>query len=63
MIYHTKKQAPKVPVRIQLPICGETSNESATVNEITNEITITNTASIAYHIQLGNDSLGMCMLS
>jgi len=63
MIYHTKKQAPKVPVRIQLPTSGETSNESATLNEIVKETTITITASIAYHIQFGNDSFGMCMLS
>ena len=63
MTYQTKKQAPKVPVKIQFPTSGVTSNDSATLKEIAKEITITITASMAYHIQLGKDSFGMWMLS
>ena len=59
MINQTRKHAPNVPVKIQFPISGVTSNDSATLNEIANERTITITASIAYHIQLGKDSFGM----
>ncbi len=63
MIYHTRKHAPNVPVKIQLPTSGVTSKDCATLKEITNEITITNEASITYHIQCGNDSFGMWILS
>lgn len=63
MIYQTRKHAPKVPVKIQFPTSGDTSKDSATLNEIANDITITSDASIAYHIQCGNDSLGIWILS
>ena len=63
MINHTRKHAPKVPVKIQLPTSGETSKDSATLKETAKEITITSEASITYHIQCGNDSLGIWILS
>ncbi len=63
MIYHTKKHAPNVPVKIQLPTSGVTSKDSATLKENTNERTITSAASITYHIQCGNDSFGIWILS
>jgi len=63
MIYHTRKHAAKVPVKIQLPTSGDTSNNSATLKDTAKEITITNEASITYHIQCGNDSFGIWILS
>ena len=63
MIYHTKKHAPNVPVRIQFPTSGATSNDSATLKESTKERTITSATSITYHIQDGKDSLGIWILS
>ena len=63
IIYHTRKHAPNVPVKIQLPTSGATTKDSATLKEIANEITITSEASITYHIQCGNDSFGIWILS
>ena len=63
MIYHTRKHAPNVPVNIQFPTSGTTSNDSATLKETAKDITITITASIAYQIQFGNDSFGIWILS
>jgi hypothetical protein len=64
IIYQIRKQAPKVPVKIQLPTVGVTSvNDSATLKEIANDTTITIVASIAYQIQCGKDSFGIWILS
>lgn len=63
IINHTKKHAPNVPVNIQLPTSGDTSKDSATLNEIANERTITITTSITYQIQFGKDSFGIWILS
>jgi hypothetical protein len=63
MIYHTRKHAPNVPVRIQLPTSGDTSKDSATLKEIANDRTITSDASMTYQIQCGNDSFGIWILS
>ena len=63
MIYHTKKQAPNVPVKIQFPTSGATSKDSATLNERAKERTITSATSITYQIQDGKDSFGIWILS
>lgn len=63
MINHIKKHAPNVPVKIQLPTSGDTSKDSAILKEIAKDRAITITTSITYHIQDGNDSLGIWILS
>jgi hypothetical protein len=63
MIYHIKKHTPNVPVRIQFPTSGVTSNNSATLKESAKERTITSAASITYQIQDGKDSFGIWILS